>query len=148
MSNENQESRRRFLNFLIGGGLLGWIGSILYPVISYLNPPEVPEPTVHSIKAGLASDFPPNSGKILKFGKKPIILIKSEKGEFRAFTATCTHLDCIVQYRSDTQQIWCACHNGTYDINGRNLSGPPPRPLDEFKISIVNNEIIIINPVG
>ncbi|NTV85094.1 MAG: Rieske (2Fe-2S) protein [Bacteroidales bacterium] len=144
----NGSSRRKFLNILIGGGLLGWIGSVLYPILSYLNPPEIPEANVNSIKAGPVSDFPLNEGKILKFGKKPVILIQMNAGEFKAFIATCTHLDCIVQYRQDTKQIWCACHNGIYDTNGRNLSGPPPRPLDEYKVNIVNNEIIIINPAS
>src|SRR4030042_2245496 len=116
-----RSGRRKFLNILIGGGLLGWIGSVVYPILSYLNPPEVPEANVNSIKAGLTSDFPPNQGKILKFGKKPVTLIQMDPGEFRAFAATCTHLDCIVQYRQDTKQIWCACHNGIYDTNGRNV---------------------------
>jgi cytochrome b6-f complex iron-sulfur subunit len=121
---------------------------VFYPIISYLNPPEIPEANVNSIKAGLASDFPMNQGKILKFGKKPVILIRLVSGEFKAFSATCTHLDCIVQYRQDTKQIWCACHNGVYDINGRNISGPPPRPLEEYQVNVINNEIIIINPVS
>ena len=54
-------------------------------------------------------------------------------GNYRALSATCTHLGCIVQYRSDLQEIWCACHNGLYDLNGRNISGPPPRPLAATK---------------
>jgi Rieske Fe-S protein len=44
------------------------------------------------------------------------------------------------------QQIWCACHNGLYDINGQNISGPPPRPLDEFVVKIINNEITVSKP--
>lgn len=137
-------NRRNFLNLIIGGGIFGWITSVIYPVFSYLIPPKIPEANVNSIKAGLASEFPANSGKIVKFGRKPVILIKTDNGEFRAFAATCTHLDCIVQYRQDTKQIWCACHNGIYDLQGRNLSGPPPRPLDEFTVNIINDEILII----
>lgn len=135
--------RRKFLNYLIGGGLLGWLGSVFYPLFSYLKPPKVPEANVNSIKAGLAADFPANSAQIVKFGRKPLILIKTETNEFRAFAATCTHLDCIVQYRTDTKQIWCACHNGIYDLRGRNVSGPPPKPLDEFSVNVINDEIII-----
>lgn len=123
--------------------MLGWLGSVFYPLFSYLKPPKVPEANVNSIKAGLAADFPANSARIVKFGRKPVILIKTEANEFRAFAATCTHLDCIVQYRSDTKQIWCACHNGIYDLRGRNVSGPPPRPLDEFTVNVVNDEIIV-----
>jgi Rieske Fe-S protein len=135
--------RRQFTNYLLAGGLLGWLGSVLYPVISYLRPPKVAEANVSSVKAGLSSEFAANSSEIVKFGRKPVILIRSESGEFKAFSATCTHLDCIVQYRSDLKQIWCACHNGLYDTRGRNVSGPPPRPLEEYAVNVVNDEILI-----
>lgn len=136
-------NRRQFTNFLLAGGLVGWIGSVLYPVISYLRPPKVAEANISSVKAGLSSEFAANSSEIVKFGRKPVILIRTESGEFRAFSATCTHLDCIVQYRSDLKQIWCACHNGLYDTRGRNISGPPPRPLEEYAVNVVNDEILI-----
>jgi len=136
-------NRRQFVNFLLGGGLLGWFGSILYPVISFLKPPNIPEAVVQSVRAGVATDFAVNTAQIIKFGRKPVILIRTDAGSFRAFEATCTHLDCIVQYRGDLKQIWCACHNGLYDLRGRNVSGPPPRPLDEFEVDIVNDEIIV-----
>jgi cytochrome b6-f complex iron-sulfur subunit len=140
------ETRRKFVTLLIGGGLLGWLGSVLFPVFSFLKPPKVPEVNVNSVKAGLASEFAPNSGQIIKFGRTPVILIRTETGEFCAFTATCTHLDCLVQYRSDLRHVWCACHNGHYDLQGRNISGPPPRPLDRFTVNIVNDEVIVSKP--
>jgi len=144
MGDKNSSTdRRKFLNIVLGSGLLGWLGSVFYPVFSFLNPPKNTEAKVNSVKAGIVSDFPANSGQILKFGRKPVILIRGVKGEFHAFAATCTHLDCIVQYRSDTKQIWCACHNGIYDLKGRNVSGPPPKPLEEFSVTLVNDEIIV-----
>ncbi|UCH85088.1 MAG: Rieske (2Fe-2S) protein [Candidatus Latescibacterota bacterium] len=136
-------NRRGFVSLLLGGGILGWLGAVLYPIISYLNPPKVPEANVQTVKAGSASDFPKNTAQIVKFGRKPVILIKTNNDEFLAFAATCTHLDCIVQYRGDLKQIWCACHNGLYDLKGRNISGPPPKPLDEYAVNIVEDEIHI-----
>ncbi|TFH00974.1 MAG: Rieske (2Fe-2S) protein [Calditrichales bacterium] len=138
-------TRRRFINYVLGGGLAGWLGSVLYPVFSYLNPPKITEANVNSVKAGLAAEFGENSSKIIKFGRKPLILIRNGD-DFHAFEATCTHLDCIVQYRNDTKQIWCACHNGVYDLHGRNVSGPPPRPLAEYEVKIIQEEIIITQP--
>ena len=111
-------------------------------------PPKSAEPKVNLVKAGIASEFETNSAQIIKFGKKPVILIKKETGEFCAFAATCTHLDCIVQYRKDSKQILCACHNGIYDLKGRNVSGPPPKPLEEFDVKILNDEIIITTQAG
>ena len=140
------ETRRKFVTVLIGGGLLGWLGSVLFPVLSFLKPPQVPEANINSVKAGLASAFAANSGQIVKFGRTPVLLIRTESGEFRAFAATCTHLDCLVQYRSDLKHVWCACHNGHFDLQGGNISGPPPRPLDRFTVNVVNDEIIISRP--
>ena len=136
-------NRRQFTNVLMTGGLLGWLGSALYPILSFLKPPKIPEANVSSVKAGMASEFPPNSSAIVKYGRKPVILIRTDGGEFRAFTATCTHLDCIVQYRTDLKQIWCACHNGLYDTRGRNISGPPPRPLEEYAVNVISDEIMV-----
>lgn len=136
-------NRRDFVNVLLGGGLLGWLASVLYPIVSFLKPPKIAEANVQSVKAGTVADFAVNTGKIVKFGRKPVILIRTEAGDFRAFSATCTHLECIVQYRGDLKEIWCACHNGLYDLKGRNVSGPPPKPLTEFAVNVVDDEIVV-----
>lgn len=137
--------RRKFLNMLLGFGGIGGIVSIFYPIFSFLIPPKTAEPKVNSVKAGMSAEFPANSYKIIKFGRTPVILIKTEDNQYKAFSATCTHLECIVQYKNDTKQIWCACHNGIYDLSGRNVSGPPPRPLDVYDVKIIKEEIIITN---
>ncbi len=136
-------SRRKFINTLFGVGSIGSLFAFLYPVVSYLVPPKVAAINVNSIKAGKASIFPLDSAKIVKFGREPVILIKDKENKFHALTATCTHLQCIVQYKKDTGQIWCACHNGIYDIQGRNISGPPPKPLTEMNVNIVKDQIVI-----
>jgi Rieske Fe-S protein len=141
-------SRRKFINSLLGAAGMGAVAAFIYPILSYLIPPVTAEPTVSMLKAGAVSDFPNNTSKIVKFGRTPVILIRNSDGEFAALAATCTHLDCIVQFREDTQQVWCACHNGVYDIKGRNVSGPPPRPLDVYNVNLVNDEIIITSQTG
>jgi Rieske Fe-S protein len=62
--------------------------------------------------------------------------VRTPDGELRAFNAVCTHLNCTVQYRADTSQIWCACHNGIYDLGGNVVSGPPPRPLEPYVVNL------------
>lgn len=136
-------SRRKFLNVLIGGGIIGWLASVLYPVFSFLKPPAVAEANVGAVKVGAVGDFAAGSSQIVKFGRTPVLLVRLDSGEFRAFGATCTHLDCTVQYRSDRKDIWCACHNGIYDMLGRNVSGPPPRPLEQFVVNEVEGEIVV-----
>ena len=87
------------------------LAAVFYPVIRYLIPPKVREASVSSVTLPFTVDeMARNSGRIFKFGNQPGILIRTPSGEFRAFSARCTHLDCIVQYRDDLSHIWCACH--------------------------------------
>lgn len=136
-------ARRRFIDLLLGTSLGATLLAVFYPVVRFLVPPEISESAASTVVAGRSGELAPNSGKIFKFGSRPAILIRTPTGEFRVFSATCTHLDCTVQYRQDLQHIWCACHDGHYDLNGRNLAGPPPRPLDEFKVNFRGEEIIV-----
>jgi len=136
-------SKRSFLKLLLSGGLVAFAGSILYPIFAYLKPPKQSEVEVSSVKAGKLSEIEKESGQIVKFGTKPVILIRTVNGDLRAFSATCTHLDCTVQFRKDFGLIWCACHNGKYDLNGRNVSGPPPRPLDEYRVVVQGEDVFI-----
>jgi cytochrome b6-f complex iron-sulfur subunit len=137
------KSRRDFLSYVLGGALVAWIGAVLYPIFAYLKPPHQGEVEVTSVKVGKLTDIAKDSGTIVRFGSKPVILIRTPADQLVAFSAVCTHLDCTVQYRSDFGVIWCACHNGKYDLAGRNISGPPPRPLDEYRVVIQGGEVFI-----
>ncbi len=140
-------NRREFLNLVLGGGALAWLASVLYPVIRYVIPPREMEAEALSEKVARIEDLPPNSGKVFKFGSKPVIVLRKPNGELTACYAKCTHLDCIVQYRPDMQRIWCACHNGQYDLNGINIAGPPPRPLEPLDVRIADNDIYVTRKV-
>lgn len=135
--------RRGILNWFLGGSVAATCGSVLYPILRYLVPPEVPEAQTDRTVAARESDLKPNDGRIFAFGSRPAILVRTDEGEYRAFSATCTHLNCTVQYRSDLKQIWCACHNGLYDLTGRNVGGPPPRPLEPYRVNVANGEVVV-----
>jgi len=141
---ETGYSRRRWLTFLLGTTLGATLVSFLYPVLRYLVPPETSEPSLSEVELDVkASDIAPNSGRIVPFAGKPVILFRTAAGELRALTATCTHLACTVQYRGDRGDIWCACHNGVYDSNGTNISGPPPRPLTRLDVAVRGEKIVV-----
>jgi Rieske Fe-S protein len=142
-TNPIQQGKRDFLKYVLGGSLLAWAASILYPLFAYLKPPKEAEVEVTSVKAGKLSEIEKESGTIVRFGNKPVILIRTAAGELRAFSGTCTHLDCTVQYKKELGLIWCACHNGKYDLSGRNVSGPPPKPLDEFRVVVQGDEVFV-----
>jgi len=128
--------RRTFLDALLAVGFVSTAAAIVYPVASYLVPPASGEPETASAVAAKAADLKPNSGKVFRFGSRPGIVVRTAEGDLRAFSAVCTHLDCTVQFKSDTSQLWCAFHNGTYDLGGNVVSGPPPRGLERFAVNV------------
>lgn len=141
---ETGQSRRGFINWLLGTSFGGLLLAVLYPVGRYLVPPAAGESAAASVTLDLGpADIEANSGHIFKYGNRPAILIRTPEGDLRAFSAACTHLGCIVQYRQDISHIWCACHNGHFDLNGRNIQGPPPRPLDSYAVNVRGDEIVV-----
>jgi Rieske Fe-S protein len=86
-----------------------------------------------------------NTAKIFRFGNRPGILVHTPYGELKAFSAVCTHLNCTVQYDDEASVIWCACHNGKFDLNGQVISGPPPRPLEAYQVNVRGDEIVVSN---
>lgn len=143
LSEQSEYTKRDFLKIVLSGGLIAWLASILYPVLAYMKPPKQAEVEVTSVKVGKLKDIEKEAGAIVRFGNKPVILIRTANDELHAFSATCTHLDCTVQFRKDMGLIWCACHNGKYDLNGRNVAGPPPRPLDDFRVIIQGEDVFV-----
>jgi cytochrome b6-f complex iron-sulfur subunit len=135
-------TRRGFLGWFLGTSVGAMCVSVIYPVARYISPPDVPEPATSRVVAGTTGELKPDQGKIFRFGGRPGLLVRTNDG-YKAFSATCSHLNCTVQYKGDTKQIWCACHNGIYDLNGQVVSGPPPRPLEEFQVNVTGDEIVV-----
>lgn len=141
---ERRSGRRRFLDWILGGGAAALAMAVIYPVARYIVPPESGESAASSVTLDFGpDDLAPNSGRIFKFGASAGILVKTPAGELRAFSATCTHLSCIVQYRDDISHIWCACHNGHFDLEGTNIQGPPPRPLEKYDVKVRGSQIVV-----
>ena len=142
-SEGDDPGRRSILTWLLGGSVAASLGSFFYPVLKYLNPPAVAEAAVNEVAAGKVQDLKPNSGKIIKFGNKPALLVRIDENDWRAYSAVCTHLNCTVQYQEANRQIWCACHNGTYDLHGKVVGGPPPQALEEYAVKVRGDEVTI-----
>lgn len=147
--NNEKIPRREALNYLLGTGIAALGAATLFPMIRYMVPPPAGDTGTSSVLAAKVGELKSDEGKIFKFGERPAILILKAGGDpksalsYAAFTAVCTHLNCTVQYRSDLKHIWCACHNGHYDLNGKVISGPPPSPLTPYTVSIKGEEIFV-----
>jgi Rieske Fe-S protein len=135
-------TRRQFLNGLFGGWLAALLASFLYPIIKFIFPP-TREPDQVILPFPDFKDMGPNSVRVFSWGAKPGLLKKNEDGTLRAFVGVCTHLDCNVTYLPGQRKFFCACHDGWYDENGRNIGGPPPKPLRQLIIVIEGEDLII-----
>lgn len=140
-------ARRSFLQWILNLSLASSVtslfGVLFYPVLRFVNAPRIPESEATSVVAGKLGDLAMNSGKVVRFGSKPAIVVRTAAGDLKAFSAVCTHLQCIAQYRPDMERIWCACHNGQFDLSGRNVAGPPPRPLEEYAVAVRGDDVIL-----
>jgi Rieske Fe-S protein len=142
---ESYLARRRFLCGMLGGGAAALgvgVAASAVPFAFNLRPAPLPpvlelEPTEYKLS--------PGSSKIVMYGSIPALLLQTpEPGSvLKAFVAICTHFDCTVGYLPDKNRIFCACHEGYYDLDGRVLSGPPPRPLREFHHQFRDGKLIL-----
>lgn len=125
-------SRRHFIDLLFGATAFGWVVTIVYPIIRYLTPlPHIGATGPTHLTRDEASKLEQNRFVIVPVSGQRVIVLESEK-ELCAFSAKCTHEGCTVTYLPGQSVIWCPCHDGRFDLSGRVVSGPPPRPLTKY----------------
>ena len=67
----------------------------------------------------------------------PAVLVRSQDGEYLAYSRKCAHLGCSVDFDSARRCLACPCHRGVYDARtGYVVYGPPPRPLDQIVLQM------------
>lgn len=137
-------SRRSFLDLLLGLSALSWLGTVLYPVVRYLTPlprsgPRGPKRLSPTELARLAED----DYVVVRAGGERVLVLTDPHGDVRAFSAACTHEACIVRYVPQDAWIWCACHNGRFDLEGHVIAGPPPRPLPRYEAHRDGEDVVV-----
>ncbi len=61
-----------------------------------------------------------------------------EAGELSAFNASCPHLGCTVNYKSETNAYLCPCHDSSFQVDGERTNEIPPRPMDSLDVEVRN----------
>lgn len=139
---EGQVTRREFCNFLfltssaLFLGAAGFAGKAVYDSKF--------EPTYPQTKIEGAQDLQPGASLNFRYPREEdtAILIRAQDGNFYAYGQKCTHLSCPVYYSRDNDRLECPCHEGGFDVrDGRNLYGPPPRPLDKIEVEMRGAEV-------
>ena len=134
--------RRRFLKIL-----LAFLGSITflsfaYSLLKFLAslPPQSAALKKFIVRK---NEVPSGESKNFIFNTIPAVILNRQDKGYIAFSRTCTHLGCLVEYNKNQQKFVCPCHAGVYDLDGNVVSGPPPRPLAVLPLKIEGETIII-----
>jgi menaquinol-cytochrome c reductase iron-sulfur subunit len=156
---DKELSRRDFIKGTAAaiGGLIGAV--IALPTIAYLLSPALkPEEDTDTIDLGPLANYPVGIPTRFETTRTKVngwertatnyglYVVKKSDSEVRVFSDICTHLGCRVSWHADQQHYISPCHNGHFDILGKNISGPPPRPLDEYITKIENGNLFVQLP--
>ena len=137
-------SRRRWIDVLLGSSFVAWAAVVVYPVLRYLTPSEggggANKVTLTDAQKG---ELGTNGFLIARLGSDRVLVLKDKDQKLRAMSAKCTHEGCTVQFVKSDGIVWCACHNGKFALDGRVISGPPPRPLAPFAVADLKGTITV-----
>jgi Rieske Fe-S protein len=136
---------------MLGGGAAALGCGVAAPLVGYVgNFRAEPPPPYLEIDRAVCDELGPRESATQSYGRIPVLLFRDPEGDLRVFVAECTHLDCVVGYEkhetnpeSDEDLILCGCHFGYFDLDGKVVSGPPPRPLRPFHWRLTDDKLVI-----
>ena len=142
---QEKDSRRTFLNklwFALGFVALAEFFAVAFAFLRPGKPDAHPENADASVTAGAVNTFVPDS--VTAFVRGRFYLARLADGGFLALSRKCTHLGCTVPWVEREKRFACPCHASAFDITGRVISPPAPRPLDIHPL-IIENDIVKVD---
>ncbi len=133
--------RRGFFKLLLT--LLGCtaVGSFVYPLARFLGPAAATTKLKQiSLKK---SEIAIGEAKDIAIDSTPVLVINRPGAGFIALSRVCTHLGCLVDFNKAQSRIICPCHGAVFDLDGKVLSGPPPRPLPKIPLKVEGDSLVI-----
>jgi nitrite reductase/ring-hydroxylating ferredoxin subunit len=104
--------------------------------------PEAPAATA-PVAVAKTSDIPIGSGKKFDVEGVPILITQPKAGEFRGFSAVCTHAGFVITNMANSE-IKCDNHGAVYSADdGSVLSGPAPRALGKVTVTVEGDDILV-----
>ena len=141
-------TRRRWIDGLLGGSFLAWMGAVIYPVLKYLTPlRDGGGSNKMTLTDAQKQELAGSGFLIARLGTDRVLILKDKAQKICALSAKCTHEGCTVQFVPSDGIVWCACHNGKFAMDGRVISGPPPRPLAAYTVEgDLKGQLSVIKP--
>lgn len=137
---KSKVSRRQFLGLAWLTSLAVFVGETFVALFQFVQPVAAGG-FGGIVKAGTVDAFPVGSITLIQEGR--FYVHRLEDGSFLALWQRCTHLGCAVPWVEDEDQFHCPCHGSLFNKVGEVLSGPAPRPMDLFPITIEGGEIFV-----
>jgi cytochrome b6-f complex iron-sulfur subunit len=142
--NEEPAGRRRILRWMSRGFLSLWGLAFCWVFASFLEPPRSGHGlSDRMIKLGRLDSLPRGQARVVRHGDRPIVVVRTADDSLVGLSAVCTHLNCVVTWDPTEGVLRCPCHDGAFDVNGNVLSGPPPRPLERYRIEVRLGEVFL-----
>lgn len=143
-------TRRGFIRWALGFSVVSTAAGVVVPLVGYLWPPSRKGPGYQGpTMVGAEVDFPLDTAKVVPVDNKPVIVVNTREGGVRAFSAICTHLGCVVEWNKGKGIIQSPCHDGRFNpVTGAVVSGPPPRGLPPYELSIKDGKVFVGKPLG
>lgn len=76
--------------------------------------------------------------------QKAVWAVKQADGHVTVFSPMCTHLGCGYHWNDGEQKFKCPCHGSVFDVSGRVIAGPAPRPLDTLPAKTENGRLLVM----
>jgi cytochrome b6-f complex iron-sulfur subunit len=136
--------RRKALVWLSRAFLALWVPAGGAMVASFLKAPSTEtRPGERLVNAGKLSTLPIGEARLVRHSDQPLFVVRLGEAQVLAVSAICTHMRCVLQWKRESSTIACPCHDGAFDKTGNVLSGPPKKPLQQFRAEIRADEIIV-----
>ncbi|OGF68293.1 MAG: hypothetical protein A2Y62_11325 [Candidatus Fischerbacteria bacterium RBG_13_37_8] len=137
--------RRDFLKWIYRTFIGLWGAGILWIFGSYMKAPEKRGGSQTGwVNAGALSEIEIGGSKLFSYSATPVWIIRIGEKDLIALSALCTHMHCVIKWKSETKTFECPCHKGEFSIEGNVLAGIPTKPLIRYRVEIKGDEVYVI----
>lgn len=151
-------TRRTVLGVLVGVINLVLVGGIVGPVLGFIG-----SPVASKMKGGwhpvlAEADLPVGTTREVTFSmmvkdgymmteRNYTVFVRRHADGIVCFDPACTHLGCRIKLDEKKGRYMCPCHGGVFDAEGKVVSGPPPKPLEEHPVKIEGGKVWVYKEV-